>query len=645
MLMSPPPMRTLSLERKILLLVLIPAIGGLIPALFIIKRAHAEVLELRALGVLAETVWKLGDLDQRIDAESSNWYAFKPNWVCTEEERRAEREKQEAARRASDDAIKAFQSQRALIDSATLSVPLESALAAIDRRIDDLPSLRHRVYNQVKDSDSVPILEGYHGTRRDISSVLPFLVDATTNDVVVRKLSVLSKLMLARKTITDAGGVVFYIHQLRAEKNSRKLVPSETYGMINGVNLAEVYWQDVLALSQGAQRDHLVALHESAAWRDASDLIRQHAEAANNDTAPPIASEAEWAPHWGFLDGKLGEEIAGVRADFTATCADLAAGARARRLWASVASLLAIGLVFEAARRLGRSIVGPILATTSRLIDDAEHSTAEAGTVRRSSATVAEGSAAQASSLEETSATLEEIAGMTRANADNAARAQHSAADTRTAAEQGSEQMRRLDEAMAALRTSSQDVTRIIKTIDEIAFQTNILALNAAVEAARAGEAGAGFAVVAEEVRNLAQRSAAAARETTEKITHSGARTAAGATISGEVGKTLEGILAKARDLETIVDSIATASREQNTGIGQITTAVHQIDKVTQNNAAAAEETAAAAQELERRSLAFKQATHNLRTLVTGGARIVSEHPRAQVAPPAPPRRPATTAR
>ncbi|MBK8474950.1 MAG: hypothetical protein IPL39_01205 [Opitutaceae bacterium] len=312
-----------------------------------------------------------------------------------------------------------------------------------------------------------------------------------------------------------------------------------------------------------------------------------------------------------------------VREDFQNTCAGLESQAKARRLWASAALLLGVALVLECTRRLGRSIVGPVMATTDRLIEEAERSTTEAATVRHASSTVAEGSSTQA-------ATLEEIAGRARANADNAGSAQQSAGATRTAAEKGASQMLRLNEAMEALRTSSKEVTRIIKTIDEIAFQTNILALNAAVEAARAGEAGAGFAIVAEKVRNLAQRSAAAARETTDKITHSSERTAAGATISAEVGETLAGILAKARELETIVDSIATASREQNAGITQITTAVHQIDEVTQSNAASAEETAAAAQELERRSSDFKQATRDLQCIVLGHS---TAEPPAEVAP------------
>jgi methyl-accepting chemotaxis protein len=171
---------------------------------------------------------------------------------------------------------------------------------------------------------------------------------------------------------------------------------------------------------------------------------------------------------------------------------------------------------------------------------------------------------------------------------------------------------------MDALRTSSDQVSRIIKTIDEIAFQTNILALNAAVEAARAGEAGAGFAVVAEEVRSLAQRSARAAQETSEKITASTSRTKAGAEVAQHVAISLESILAKAREVEGLVNAIAKACGDQNNGIDQITKAIHQIDQVTQGNAAAAEETAAAAQELQSRSDSFRESVRGLQGIVFG---------------------------
>jgi methyl-accepting chemotaxis protein len=179
--------------------------------------------------------------------------------------------------------------------------------------------------------------------------------------------------------------------------------------------------------------------------------------------------------------------------------------------------------------------------------------------------------------------------------------------------------MRRLTEAINALLSSSEDVTRIIKTIDEIAFQTNILALNAAIEAARAGEAGSGFAVVAEEVRSLAQRSANAARETTDRITATNVRTVAGSKISEEVAQTLNGILAKAREVEGLVDRIAEASKEQTSGIEQISSSINHIGEVTESNSASAQQTAASALHLEDRALALRMAVEDLESVVLGG--------------------------
>jgi ABC-type transporter Mla subunit MlaD len=175
--------------------------------------------------------------------------------------------------------------------------------------------------------------------------------------------------------------------------------------------------------------------------------------------------------------------------------------------------------------------------------------------------------------------------------------------------------MQAMSAAMDAIKTSSSDIAKIIKTIDEIAFQTNILALNAAVEAARAGEAGMGFAVVADEVRNLAQRSAQAAKETAAKIEGAIARTEQGVQISAKVAQALEEIVTKVRQVNQLVTEVSAASKEQTQGIDQVNTAVSQMDRVTQSNAASAEEAASASEELNAQALSLKDAVSQLLAL------------------------------
>jgi methyl-accepting chemotaxis protein len=183
-------------------------------------------------------------------------------------------------------------------------------------------------------------------------------------------------------------------------------------------------------------------------------------------------------------------------------------------------------------------------------------------------------------------------------------------------ADKGVADMQEMDTAMAAIKASSDDIAKIIKTIDEIAFQTNILALNAAVEAARAGEAGMGFAVVADEVRNLAQRSAQAAKETAAKIEGAIIKSAQGVELSAKVSTALNDIVSKAREVDELAAEVAGASREQTQGITQINVAMGQMDKITQSNAASAEESAAAAQELNAQALGMKKSVGELLNLV-----------------------------
>ncbi len=255
---------------------------------------------------------------------------------------------------------------------------------------------------------------------------------------------------------------------------------------------------------------------------------------------------------------------------------------------------------------------------TSTLSAGASEVAAASAQIAATSQDLARGATEQAASLEETSASLEEMAGMTRSNANDAGAAKDLSSQTRKAAEAGVEEVGLMSDAMDAIKSSSDNIAKIIKTIDEIAFQTNLLALNAAVEAARAGEAGAGFAVVADEVRSLAQRSASAAKETEEKIQDAIAKGGRGVELCTKVSGALQEIVDKARRVDDLVGQIANASHEQSSGIGQINTAMSQMDTVTQRNAAGAEETAAAAESLSSQATVLESAVDGLRALVEG---------------------------
>jgi len=214
------------------------------------------------------------------------------------------------------------------------------------------------------------------------------------------------------------------------------------------------------------------------------------------------------------------------------------------------------------------------------------------------SQSLAQGTNEQASSLEEVSSSLEEMSSMTKQNAENAIQAKNLAGEANTNAGTGTESMERMSSSIHKIKESSDQTAKIVKTIDEIAMQTNLLALNAAVEAARAGEAGRGFAVVAEEVRNLAQRSAQAAKNTADMIAGSVKNADEGVQIATEVSKSFGAITTSVKKVNDLIAEIAAASQEQSQGIDQVNTAVAQMDKVTQQNAANSEESASAAEEL-----------------------------------------------
>ncbi|HOO27096.1 MAG TPA: methyl-accepting chemotaxis protein [Lachnospiraceae bacterium] len=227
--------------------------------------------------------------------------------------------------------------------------------------------------------------------------------------------------------------------------------------------------------------------------------------------------------------------------------------------------------------------------------------------VSDSSIALSQGATEQASSIEQLTASLEEISSQTKLNADNASEANTLAEVAKDTAIEGNGQMKEMQNAMDEINASSASISKIIKVIDEIAFQTNILALNAAVEAARAGQHGKGFAVVAEEVRNLAARSANAAKETTDLIEGSIQKVDAGTKIANSTAEALNKIVEDVAKAANLVANIANASNEQATAISQVNQGIMQVSQVVQTNSATAEESASASEELSSQAALLKE--------------------------------------
>lgn len=289
--------------------------------------------------------------------------------------------------------------------------------------------------------------------------------------------------------------------------------------------------------------------------------------------------------------------------------------------------LLAAWFIIRSISRPIRGIAG-LLSREAQATFDATLSVADV------SQSLADGASRQAASLEESSASLHELTSMTQQNSEGAQTAKDLAAEARAAADAGSRDMTAMSQAMVDIQNSSAEIAKIIKTIDEIAFQTNILALNAAVEAARAGDAGAGFAVVADEVRNLAQRSAQAARETADRIAAAMEKSTQGAAISTQVTTSLSAIVDKIRQLDEKVAAIADASAEQSSGLSQLAQAVSGMDSDTQSTAALAQQAAGSVEQLQKQTMEVKQAVTKLTVMVNGAsARAEAEVVRSPALP------------
>jgi methyl-accepting chemotaxis protein len=287
--------------------------------------------------------------------------------------------------------------------------------------------------------------------------------------------------------------------------------------------------------------------------------------------------------------------------------------------------LIAAFAIAIAGRYFAKSVSIPIESAVVSLNEGAQQVAAASSQLSASAQQLSQGSAEQASSIEETSSTLQESSSMLQQNNANTRQATQLSEQAAISADKGSGEMQEMLSSIREIKKSSDQISKIIKVIDDIAFQTNILALNAAIEAARAGEAGMGFAVVAEEVRNLAGRSAQAAKDTTQIIEANIELSGKGVSVAERVYAALNDITAQSKKVSELMEEIAAASQEQAQGVEQVNQAMTQMETITQQNAASAEESASAAEELNAQADSMRQIVQKLSKLANGANASIGE--------------------
>jgi methyl-accepting chemotaxis protein/methyl-accepting chemotaxis protein-1 (serine sensor receptor) len=265
-----------------------------------------------------------------------------------------------------------------------------------------------------------------------------------------------------------------------------------------------------------------------------------------------------------------------------------------------------------------RQVIALLRGSVLELSESAVQIASAAGQLAASSQTMAQGSSEQAATIEETSSATAQINSMAQRTKESSRSAAEMMGRSQLSFQTTNRQLTEMVGAMQEINASSQRISKIIKVIDEIAFQTNILALNAAVEAARAGEAGMGFAVVADEVRNLAQRCAQAAKDTADLIEESITRSTGGRAKVDQVALAIREITTESAKIKLIVDEINAGSVEQSTGIDQISRAISQMEQVTQGTASSAEQGAAAAEQLNSQAVTMKDVVGRITSMVDG---------------------------
>jgi methyl-accepting chemotaxis protein/methyl-accepting chemotaxis protein-1 (serine sensor receptor) len=437
----------------------------------------------------------------------------------------------------------------------------------------------------------------------------------TATNLTARKIFLASSLegQLFRLRSCQRGVMLFSIEKLPAQAQSNKAEFETRVGDAEAISRE----LDPLLLLPKARTDIASIETELNSLKGYFEQVATAATAGDSKTATKINQEQSIGT-FDALD-TAAEDLVEIEKSLMKASSEEGARDSSRAYWMAYLFLVvAVGLSPFVLLLIART-TRQLREVAAHLADGAEQITSASSQVASSSQTLAQGASEQAGALEETSSSSEEITSMTRKNAENSQAAAALMVEVDRHVMEGNRTLEEMVHSMREITGSSDKISKIIKVIDEIAFQTNILALNAAVEAARAGEAGMGFAVVADEVRSLAQRSAQAADDTAGLIVESMAKSNEGSERLEHVAQVIRAITESAAQVKTLVDEVNLGSQEQARGIEHISKSIAEMDRVTQSNAASAEQSASASQEMSAQAEALQNIANELRTLVGGG--------------------------